>query len=152
MKIITAVLLFLGSCANAQDIFVPPTGYQPPPKAEEVLPIAPMRIDDRAEMPAQVFSSVSKSDPWEKYERGEGKNSKSTVMVADSNAKKRVAKSKITSKRKVDSKKKVAKLKSQKGTLSKGKVANAKKISKRQPAGKKASSKGKYKGKSKKKK
>lgn len=140
MKFILGLLLFVGSMSYAQDIYVPPTGYQPPPKAEDILPIAPMRIDDRAEMPAQVFSSVDKSDMWEKYERGEGKNSKSTVLLADKNDKRANAKGsknvKSVAKGKVDSKQKVAKLKKQKPA---GKVAKAKAPAnaKRQPASKK---------------
>src|SRR5690606_13234952 len=145
-------LVFITVPAIAQDIFVPPTGYQPPKKADDILPIAPMRLDDRAETPPQVFTSVEKNDEWEIYERGELKNDKRTVYIAD---KKKKGKGKVARGKKVDSKKKVANLKKRKSKVSKKAVAeksrskaklNAKKQTKsRKPASKKSSRKRKKK-------
>lgn len=38
---------------------------------DDTLPIAPTRFDDTVEPPKDNFSSVSKNDLWEKFERGE---------------------------------------------------------------------------------
>lgn len=62
------------------------TSYQPPPaKTDDVLPIAPMRNDDKVEMPDTIFTSINKNEAWERYERGENlkEGSHSAQMLAN---------------------------------------------------------------------
>lgn len=156
------LLCFLGSVAYAQvpatqDQIVTPLGlapvstsYQPPPaKTDDVLPIAPMRTDERVEMPETVFSSINKNEMWERFERGEnlkGTSSSATMLANDKPMKDKERKPSSVKgvKNKTDKKVKVAKVaktgnkknaKAAKKTSNK--TAKSSKNTKRKPSSKK---------------
>lgn len=102
---------------------------------DDVLPIAPTRFDDAVEPPKDNFSSVSKGDMWEKFERGE-LDEKAFVklqeqyQMAASQSKDPVVKRKIAADLK---EKKVAQARVKKETVA-AKLAEAKKKKKREDA------------------
>ncbi len=59
-----ALICILVSVANAQQAIIQI-------EDDDTLPIANTRFDDAVEPPKQNFTSASKNDPWEKFERGE---------------------------------------------------------------------------------
>lgn len=62
MAMLVVCVSFVG--ANAQQSIIEL-------EADDTLPIANTRFDDAVEPPKENFTSASKNDPWEKFERGE---------------------------------------------------------------------------------